>query len=111
MALRLCSLLSESYRVILSSLWLTLLHIIHPSWHYSSPLCPLTNPLPIPYQSCLLCCLSIHDSFPLLSTLLSLSPSLTQPHYSSYQSLTNGWPISYQALSNFCLQGYSLSCI
>ena len=150
--------IQSHHDIIMTHLWLTLHRIIHPSWHYSSPLCPLTNPLPIILQSWWLCCFLIPDSFPLadwaswhhsdslcfalfilllsssilclhdiisayfllvppclliclLSTLLSLSPSLTHPYYPSYQSFTSCWPISYQALSKFCLQGYRPSCI
>jgi len=50
-------------------------------------------------------------SFPWLSSLFRLSPSMTQPDYTAYWLLTNFLPISYQALSHLCLQGHSPSCI
>ena len=50
-------------------------------------------------------------SFPWLSSLFRLSPSITQPDYTAYQSLTNFLQIAYQALSHLCLQGHSSSCI
>ena len=52
------------------SLWLTLLHIIHPLWHYKSPLFPLSITYQSSYKSCLLCCLPFPDSCPYASYAL-----------------------------------------
>ena len=57
--------IQSHHDIIMTHLWLALHHIIHPSWHYSSPLCPLTNPLPIILQSWWLCCFLVPDSYPL----------------------------------------------
>jgi len=59
------------------SLWVTLTHsdslccaLFIPSWHYSSPLSPLSITYQSSYKSCLLCCLSIPDSCPYASYAL-----------------------------------------